>query len=308
MADQLTTVSSLGTASATAGVAARVGYYYDKIRLFSGLIGPQMNIQVPDGMTAIKVNQIDYLTFGAITEGTAKDSETFTTVGRTLTPAMHGTNIVESILAAHTTALDRDEMYAEAAGAAWAIQEDSVATYSFAAQYDDTNTGGTTHVVGANGTAMTAAQIRQAAALIAGDGGRRPYNLVIDPIQTEELFRDTDAKSYMYNTNVQAPNFAATVGVSPDRYLGRIFGVHVWEGNGMIESTGLYAIMFAQGALAKGYRVLRGQNGQSTGEMLVDRYWDGKLLSHRITFAVCQHIDGAVFTAGTNVHMANIVT
>jgi len=307
MSDAITNTSTLATASATAGVAARTVYYYDKIRLFAGLVGPNYIYHVPDGMTAIKVNQIDTLTFGAISEGTAKDSEAFTTVGRTFTPAMHGTNIVESVLSAHTTALDQQEMYAEAAGAAWAIQEDSVATYSFAANYDDVNTAGTTHVVGANGTAMTASSIRQAAALIAGDGGRRPYHLVIDPIQTEELFRDAEAKQYLANTQVAGVQLAATLGVGMDRYLGRIFGVHVWEGNGMIESSGLYSIMFAEGALGKAYRILK-KDGVGTGEMFVDRFWDGQLLSHRITFAVCQHIDGVAFTSGTNVHMACIVS
>lgn len=304
MADAITNVSTLGTASSTAGVAARVGYYYDKIRLFSGLIGPQMNILVPDGMTAIKVNQIDILTFGAMTEGTAKDSEAFTTVGRTLTPAVHGTNIVESLLTTHTTALSRDEMYAEAAGAAWAIQEDSVATYSFAANYDDVNTAGTSHLLGADATALTAGLVRQGRAMIAGDGGRQPYHLVIDPIQTEELFRDSEAKQFLHNTQASGITAAATLGVSPDRFLGKIYGVNVWEGNGMIESgSGLHAIMFAQGALAKGYRILR-KDGGSTGELFIDRFWDGQLVAWRVTFAVCQHIDGAVFTSGTNVHMA----
>lgn len=309
MADNITNTTTLGTASPTL-VSTRAIYYYEKLRVFRPLLGPNASILVPNNALIFKVNQLDTLTFGAHTQGTGQDAEAFTTTGRDLTPVILSTNVLTALEAYSSTPASLEDWFAEAAGTAWAALEDDNSTYGFAALYADCSnlTSAPDHTLGANGTALDASLCRQGVTKLMSAGAKKPYNWVIDPIQFEELMRDSEAKQYLMNTRGANTTYAATTGVDMDRYLGQLYGCHVWVGNAMIESTGLHSIMFGQDGIGIGYKMVQTPNSGAPAEMAVDMVWEGHEIGWRTTFIVYMDTGGIAWTATNNKFIVDIIS
>lgn len=306
MSDNLTnqsTLTTLGTA-----IAAKTVYYYDAYALFPKLIGPQFKVALPDGNKAVTFSQLDYLTVALHTEATGGDSETFTTVARTLTPAVHQANVLTGIESWSTSAVPLVDMFSEAFAAAYARYVDGAATYSFAADYAEAPSSGPDHEIGADSTAYTAALIRQGASLLMTAGAKRPYHLVLDPIQFEELLRDPEARGYMMGGQAPGSQFAATLGVGMDRFLGQIYGVYVWVADAMIESSGLHSMMFGQGAMGMAYKPISTPLSPTPTEVNVDIEWDAHKIGYRTVFSSMFDIDGIAFTSTTNKFIVDIIS
>lgn len=300
----LTNTTTLATALPTL-ISQRAIPYYHKKRLFSGLIGPENIYKLSKGESTLSVNQLGTLTMGLRTEATAQTEAAFTTTEREFTPITHGVNVAIS-----TEALDRAganvvDWIGEAAATAWAYQEETVATYSFAALYIEADDASPDHRIGVDGTAVDAAICRQGAQLLMTSGAGRPYHWVIDPLQFEELMRDSEAKQYLMNTK---GNAAATYGVSDERYLGQIYGVHVWVSDEMIQTSGPWSIMFGKDAFGKAWRELQSPNNTTPGELLTDVTWEADLLAWRLTFAVCQQMLGQGWATQTSRFIVSIVS
>jgi len=299
MGDALTDTTSLATVLPTL-VSERAIPYYEKHRLWAGLF-PEHVYKLNQGESTLDVNQLDTLTFALRTQATTQASETFTTTKRGLTPVTHGSNVVISVESIQRSGVNIVDWMADAAATAWAHQEDAVATYSYAATYADADTSGPDHLIGADSTALTAALGRQAVGLLLTAGAKPPYHWVIDPIQFEELMRDSEAKQFLHNTRGAGLTYAATLGVNPDRYLGDIYGAHVWVADAMIETgSGLFSIMAASGSVGKGWRELPTPTNPNPGELCVDMQWHNDLLAYRIAYSVCQHISGLSWMANNN--------
>jgi len=310
MADAITNTTTTATLLPTL-VGTRVNYYYEKIRVFDGLIGDDYHFLVPNTAKSFVYSQSDYLTMGALgggTEGVTTDSEAFTTTGRTFTPALLGTNIVESWQAANDTPANLVEIYAEAAATAYASLVDDAATYSFAAQYGEAPSSTPDHEIGTSGTALTASLCRQGAALLMAAGTKRPYHWVIDPAQFEELMRDAEAKQYLMATRGGTLGQSATAGVAEDRFLGQIYGVYVWVGNAMISSSGVHSIMFGRGAFGQAYKMVSTPANPTPARVHMSSTWEEALSANRIFFRACIHNIGAAWTSTTNKFCVDIIS
>jgi len=303
MADALTSTSTAAYGM-NALISANAVQYYDKARVFAGLIGEEYKFLVPAGAKSIEVDQLDYLALAAETEATAKDSETFATTPRTLTPAVWTTNVLTSWIKADNTNGHFDQI-AQAAGTALAVAEDSTAAISFAALY--TEATGTTHELGANGTALNAALGRAGLAALMTSGARAPYNWVIDPIQAGELLADAEFRQSCVKV-LGDGSYPVTTGVNLDRYLGTIFGVHVWVGNAMIESSGLFSMMFGRGALGLAYKMISTPVAPTPSELSIGSEWSNDLRGYRTTIMTCRDTSGIAFTSTTNSFLVAIAS
>lgn len=307
MADALTTTTTAAYGM-NALISAKAVQYYDKQRVFAGLIGEEHKYLVPAGAKSIEVDQLDYLTMTASDtspgEAVADDSETFATTPRTLTPAVVSTNILTSWIKQDNTTGYADQI-AEAAGYAYAVAQDSAANISFASLY--TEATGTTHELGANSTALTAALGRAGWAALLSSGARGPYNWVIDPIQANELMADAEFRQSVMKVNGDG-SYAVTTGVNMDRYLGTIYGVNVWVGNGMVESTGLFSMMFGRGALGLGYKMVSTDVAPTPTELSIGAQWSNDLRAYRTLVMACFDASGIAFTSTTNSFLVALVS
>jgi len=290
-------------------VAARAVYYHDKLKVFRGLLGPQSEYEVPDGAKAITVNQLDTLAFAATTEATAQDSEAFdlggtSSAGRTLTPVIVGKNVLFGHESMISSGIDVVEMFSEAAATAWSLFDDD----ALAGLWGEAPSTTPDHEIGTDGVALDASIIRSGVGLLLAAGAKQPFNLCIDPIQFEELMRDTEAKQYLRDTRQAGMAMAATTGVSMDRYLGTIFGCNIWVSNALRESSGLHAIMFGQKAMGVAYKYMQTPLSPGRNLMSVDIKYETGPPRYRIGFYVFQHALGTAFTSTTNAFMVDIIS
>lgn len=307
MSDNLTNRSTLAGAMPTI-IAPKAVYYYEKLKVVRGLLGAGSQYMVPDGAKSITVNQLDYLTFAATTEATAQDSEAFTlgnsAAGRVLTPVMVGANVLVGLESVNSGGQDINEMFAEAAATAWAAYDDT----ALCALYGEAPSTGPDHEIGTDATALTAAIVRQGVSLLMAAGAKQPYNYVIDPIQFNELMADAEAKQYLRDTRSGGMTYAATTGVSMDRYLGQIYGCNIWVANALAESSGLHSIMFGQGAMGVAYKMLSSELSPGSSLMLADVQYLTGPPRYRCGFYVMQHCLGTAFSATTNAFMVDIIS
>lgn len=304
MTDAATTASGLTVGYTPTLVDGRSNYYYDKARVFMGLIGNQNKFLVPDGMIAINVPIEDTLAMIAVNEGTATDSEAFTGLSLPLTPILLGAHVLSSLYAQMSSPMDLAESYARVAGTARAVLEDDNTTYGFnviaAAAGDSSNDLGT------SGTALTASLARQGVAKLMVGGGKPPYNWCIGPTQFEELMRDAEAKTWLMSTRGQNPEYIASVGVAPDRYCGQIYGAHVWVMNTVYSSSGYHSIMFAQDALGQAYKLVKTPQNPVPAEMHTSMTWVEELSAYRYFFRVCMVNSGTYYHATSTAHNTRI--
>lgn len=289
-------------------IADRLIYYYEKVKLFRTLIGEKNHILVPNGVNTWTIGQRDTLSFDAMTEATEDTPEAFD-VGSTdvmaFTPIVFAASALLGWESSTGTPVRLIEEMGEAAATAAAYLEDSAATYSFAAKYTLASNTSPTHEIGTNGTSLDAALILNGVTLLQTAGCKGPYNHVIDPIQVKELLTDAEGKQWLRQKN---GDYAATVGVAPDRYLGEINGAQIWRGDGMIESSGLHSIMFGQDAIGLSYKLMSNPLNPTPSEVLPTLQWEDSANAYRVTFRTCMAINGLGDTATTNRFMVDIIS
>jgi hypothetical protein len=297
MAENYTQTTDLGTSDYLLHkmVSARLLPYYEKKRVFSGLLGEENRIEVPPGSYSIEVGQASALTMGIAAQVTAVEAQTFAPTSRTLLPVVFVVSTNTSWEATQSTPISLADGIARAGATEFARFEDGGTTYGFNALY--TEATGTTHELGANGTPMTASLINAGQQALWTSGAPEPYNCAVDPIQVKELYNDPEAKQWLVMPN---GDYAAKVGVSPDRYVGSIYGVHIWRTDKMIESTGLFAMMFGRGALGKAYKLYSSPLNPTPAELHVESLYVNATRSVRTTFTTVFHASGLPFTATTN--------
>lgn len=291
MSEDLTVKSNVVGGIAT-GIETRAVYYYDKQKVFRGLIGPRYRFKVPKGQSAINVSKLGNLALESHTEATASEANTYATTYRVLTPVTLSNTAVVSWEASDGSAIGIMDMLGESAAMAWASAEDDLATYSFAAAYTEACNTAPDHEIGTDAVALTAAIGRQGEALLRTAGCKGPYNWVVDPIQQEELMRDPEARQSFRDNSARGLAYAAGTGVALDRYMGMIGNVHVWIGNAMVESSGLHSIMFGDGAFGQAYKTISTPLSPVESEMNVDVQWDGRKIANEVTFTISQHNEG----------------
>jgi hypothetical protein len=297
MSDNLTTAASGLPDVMQETIAKRLIYYQDAYKLFTGLIGEKYNYPLGDGVNSISIGQKDVLTYGLLTEATAKDAETFTPTPRDLTPILHGCNTLTSWQGFHGTPVNLIEEYSEAAATSYYRFIDGDSTYGFAHIYAERSASSPDHYIGTDATALNANLILQGSQLLMTAGAKAPYHHVIDPIQWKELMQDSEAKAWLQHRDGA---YAATVGINPDRYVGQIYGVNIWRADAMIESSGLHSIMFGEGAMARAYKLVSTPVNPTPAEIHVSMTWEEHETAYRTFFRSCFHADGAVFTGTTD--------
>lgn len=289
-------------------IAERLIPYYNKQRVFRGLLDPADIIRVPNGVKTYTLGQSDTLSFDLATEGTEDTPEAYSTTATdamSLTPVVHQAQVLVDWQAANDTPVDVMDNLATAAGTAWAVLEDSNDTYGFHSLYTHASNTSPDHEIGADGTALDAARILEGSQLLMTAGAFEPYNHVIDPIQVKELFGDSEAKQWLRQSDGA---YAATVGVNPNRYLGQIYGVHIWRADAMYESSGLFSMMFGLHAMGLGYKLISNPLNPTPLEFSPTVQWEDSANSYRITYRVCMQVNGISDTATTNRFMVAIVT
>lgn len=289
-------------------ISDRLVHYYVKKKVFRPLIGDRNIFAVPNGINTLTIGQRDTLSFDAMTEATEDTPEAFgiaATDVRTFTPIVFAAHAVLGWESATGTPVKVVDEMGEAAATAWAYLEDSDTTYGFAATYVEASNTGPVHEIGTNGTALDAAIIMNGSQLLMTAGAGEPYNHVVDPIQVKELMGDSEAKAWLRQKN---GDYAATVGANPDRYLGEIYGVQMWRADAMVESTGLFSIMFGTDCLGYSYKLLSNPLNPTPSEMLPTIQWEDTANAYRVTYRVCMDIGGLSDTATTNRFMVAIVS
>lgn len=306
MTENLSNVASFAGYTRT-GLVDRAVHYYDYYALFPKLCANWRKV-VPQGESSATFRQLDVVSVYTHTEATANDSDTFTSVTRVLTPKVFLTNQIFGVESIGSSAFNLVEDIGLAAGAALArFKDKGVTTASgagdcYADQYAEPPTSAPDHVLGTDGVPLTAAAARTIYSLLFAAGAKQPFHWVIDPIQVEELFRDAEAKQYLMNTQVQGIQLAATIGVDPNRFMGKLFGLNVWVADAMDEDSGLHSLAFGDGALGEAYKMFPAAYTESGDqEMLVDITKQvGGQVGWRVQFGLWFKVDGIAFTSGTN--------
>lgn len=278
---------------------------YEKYSVFDKLVGPAHLYNVPQGVRTLTIAQQSALAFAATTEATAQGSTAFQPTPRQLTPITIAANILESWETPQGTPLDTVNMYAQAAARGYTHAIESQATISYAAHYGEAVSG---NRIGTNAVALSGAIVRQGIGLLLSHGAPGPYNYVVDPIQFNELMANAEFRAATVRDMSSIHGYAATIGVSMDRYLGNFAGVHVWVGNGMINATGRRSMMFGQGALGRGYKQWYTDANPTPAQLHVSKEWQTNLSAHRIWFRSSWDVGGLVFTSTTNNWVVDIVS
>jgi len=304
MSDAITNLSTLEEYMPTL-VSDKTVYYYEKLRVFAGLLGEGMVFEVPSTAKAVTVPQSDYVTFAAGTEGADQESVAFTTTPRTVQPVVFSHSIRQSWLSLNSTPYSMDQfvdIYSQASAAAWAALEDDDATYGFAGLYLEAPSTGPDHELGTDGTVLDASVPRQIVQLLMTAGAKRPYHWVIDPLQFEELMRDAEFKQWAQQTQGNAGQMAATYGVNQDRYLCTIFGLNIWVANLMVASGGPHSMAFGQGAMCQGYKMYSNPLNTTPARMHMSIQYENQASdgAYRFSFRIVEHNTGAAWTATTN--------
>lgn len=257
----------------------------------------------------LDIVQRDKLTFGAVTEGDEANAlEEYITTQRQLIPIMMGTQLFVSWQAENLPEQKTSDEIAKEIGTAYAQFLDGNTTYGFPANYTE---AATANEFGADGVAMDVALVRQGWTKLMAQKARGPYNLFIDPIQVGELYQDLLFESAMRQPGSQTPvGFSSTAGLPMQYFIGNLFRtVNIWVNvAGMIESSGLFAMMCGASALGMAYKNISTPESPTPSEINVDQGWKRISRGFEIAITTCVDTGGLVDTSTTNRFMAALVS
>lgn len=257
------------------------------------------------------VVQRDTLTFADLDEGGASgnSNEVFAPTARTLTPIMIGTTLTMSWEARTFPEIDPINMVIDEAANAWAQAVDSAATISYAANYTDADNSGPDHEIGTDGVAFDAALIRQGVQLLMTAKARPPFNLFIDPIQWGELMQDALAISLLKDGGAQPAGFRAVEGLRMDQFVGKLFGCNIWVvPGGLIESSGLHAMMLGANALGIAYKRIATSLSPTPSELNIDIDWDAHARAYIVALSTCYDVGGISGASTENKFMVDMIS
>jgi len=195
-------------------------------------------------------------------------------------------------------------MISRAVGRAWnKLEDQSDVGVGFAGLHGEPPSGGD---IGTNGVAMDGALIRTAGQILLTNGGPMPYRGVLDPIQWAEILSDSDSREQLKASVGRQLNATGTV--DPRRYLGMVYNVELYVADAMVESTGLHALIFAQGGIGLGYKRIATPASPTPSEINIEATWDSDIFGWAINAAVINDVSGLVDTATANRWLINAIS
>ncbi len=303
MADAYTGTAEMGTSTLLLHkmVQARVIPFYEKMRIFSGLVGDENLIEVPPGSYSVEVGQDNTVAMGIAAEHTEVAAVQYSPTSRTLVPVVFVVSVNATWEAYQSTPIGLADKIARVGATEYARFEDGDTTYGYSTLY--TEATASTHELGADGTPLTASSINAANQALMTSGAPGDYNAVVDPIHVKELYNDSEAKQWLAMPNGDR---AVEVGVAPNRFVGHIMGVDIWRADAMIESSGLFAMVFGRGALGQAFKRYSSPINPTPANLHVESEYKEETRSIRTNFTTVFHNSGLPFSATTNSFMVAI--
>jgi len=281
-------------------------------KVYRNIVAPQHIHDFTGPGDDMKINQQDTVTFGVLAEPGANSYQQYDTTTRTLTPVYLGGDLFVTHQAESRSqnGVKPMDLISEAIATAWVDLEDGDDTYGWCSLYTEAPSSSPDHEIGTDGTAFNAGLVRQGVQLLMVQKAPRPYRLTIDPVQWGELMQDDEAKQLLKDSGTMPDHYRAVEGVRlADQWVGRMFGCDIFcNPSGQVESSGLHAIMFANGAIGMAYERIATDLSPSPSELNVEFEWDTKKRGWDTTFTVSMHVEGLVKTATTNNWMVDIIS
>lgn len=305
MADEITT--TIVTELIPELIESRVLDAVKRRQIFWPIIGEENKINMGTVGKVTNVAQIVEVDLAATTEGVAPSNTAFNPTDRQLTVATYGAKFFIPWEARQYSGVDPADLVSRAVAIAAVKLEDTDST-GFAGLYAEAPTSGPDHTIGVSGTNMTAALVRSGKELLLTQNADDEVHHVIASTQWGHLMQDNDAKQWLKQTRDGALQMAVTRGVQPDRYLGQVYGVNEYVANGMISSSGLHSIMWANGAIGCGYKLIATETSPTPSRVNVSLRWDDEAFGWHVNIRMIHDISGLCFSASTNKWLVDIIT
>lgn len=298
MANEVT--STLMTEMVPALIESRVMISADKRKVCKGLVGPENWINLTGAGATTKIAQLPAVTMAARTgEGVTQGSNiAFDPIAQTLTMATYGGQFVVSWESNQYSVKSPMDMIADAVALGWTTWEESNAL-GFAGLYTEAPTGSPDHYIGSSTTLLDGALIRQARQLlmtqVAPPFPNGCYRLLVDPIGWGHMMQDAELRQILRASIDGGAAYAATTGVGLNRFVGIAYGVEIWLSDALISASSMiHNIMFADGSIGGGYKMISTPISPVPSECNVEAQWFTDIFGWKVNCEFINDISGLV--------------